>query len=99
MENKKIIAEFIGYANNRPLTDGSLTLYNDWNNLMGVVEKINQIDNQRFTVLINSMDCKVYDNIKNVIVYDSVGRYNPDELKQSIYYTCIGFIKWYNQQK
>ena len=45
IENNKLIAEFMGYANKRPLTDSLLEkLYNDWNSIMPVVEKIRVID-------------------------------------------------------
>ena len=111
-ENNKIIAEFMGWKMNSPSTfpiqlhqeeetqgNWKLLFHSDWNWLMEVILKINQFDNQRFSVLISSMDCKINDNLKNKIVSDSFGRFNPDELKESIYKAVVEFIKWYNNQK
>jgi len=68
----------------------------DWNWLMEVVMKINQFENQRFSCLINSMDCNIYDNVNSEIVVTSFGDFNTEQLKESIYTACVKFIKWYN---
>ena len=45
IETKRLIAKFMNYANNRPLADGLLkSLYNDWNSLIPVVEKIKSLN-------------------------------------------------------
>ncbi len=75
-----------------------LLYHSDWNWLMEVILKINQFENQRFSCLINSMDCKIHDNERNKFIVDSYGRFTPDELFKSIYTCVVYFIKWYNNQ-
>lgn len=111
-ENNKIIAEFMNWKVQKrdfpncknPITkewefNPVFKYHLDWNLLMEVVEKINQFEDQRFSCLINSMDCNVFDNVKNKVVASSFGRFTPDQLKESIYNACVEFIKWYNQQQ
>lgn len=106
-ENNKLIADFMDlkvvnslafFKVNGENAIGEMQYNSNWNWLMEVVLKINQFENQRFTVVINSMDCKIYDNERNKWIVDSYGRYNPDELIQAIYYCVSNFIKWHNQQ-
>ena len=68
----------------------------DWNWLMKVVEKINTIDEDRFTVQIFSMDTYIYDSKYRNFIIKTELTYNPDELIKSVYNTCVKFIKWYN---
>ena len=68
----------------------------DWNWLMKVVEKINTIDEDRFTVQIFSMDTYIYDSKDRNFIIKTELTYNPDELIKSVYNTCVKFIKWYN---
>ena len=70
----------------------------DWNWLMSVVEKINTIDEDRFTVQIFSMDTYIYDSKDRNFIIKTELIYNPDELIKSVYNTCVEFIKWYNKQ-
>ena len=94
-ENNKLIAEFLHGKN----AVHPNQYHENWNELMPVILKINQFENQRYSILINSMDCKIHDNLKNKTIADSFGRFTPDELIKSIYSACVEFIKWYNEQQ
>ena len=74
----------------------NLIFHKDWNWLMKVVEKINTIDEDRFTVQIFSMDTYIYDSKDRNFIIKTELTYNPDELIKSVYNTCVKFIKWYN---
>ena len=95
-ENNKLIAEFMNYANNRPITDSLANkLYNDWNSLMEVVEKIERLD-FKFEILSTRVD--IVDNR----VIDFKKRFEPiiKETKiEAVYNACVEFIKWYNNNK
>jgi hypothetical protein len=97
-ENNKLIAEFMGYANKRPLTDSLLEkLYNDWNSIMPVVDKIDslELDGDTFAVDIYQTGAQIF----------QYGNYNTELLTvdganrmQATYKICVEFIKWYNEQ-
>lgn len=76
----------------------TMCYHSDWNWLMSVVEKINTIDEDRFTVQIFSMDTYIYDSKDRNFIIKTELIYNPDELIKSVYNTCVEFIKWYNEQ-
>lgn len=103
-ENNKIIAKFMGLT---IITDGisffdtdykPLKKYDsDWNWLMEVVLKINQLEYNRYSIRINQVDCKIYDFNNDKIIFDSFGRFNQNELIQAVYSSVVDFIKWHNQ--
>lgn len=69
-----------------------------WDWIMPVVEKINIMDDYKFTVIIKSMDVEIYDNITNKIVFESEMKWEADELINSLNEAVTEFIVWYNQQ-
>lgn len=104
IENNKLIAEFMGYANGRPLTNELLkTLYNDWNSLMPVIEKIESLG------FVTELSGNEYHNFFTIshplrpcnehIV--SIGRTDipPINKKETTYKAVIEFIKWFNLNK
>lgn len=105
-ENNKLIAEFMNWDSNESKTvfyeptdevqgiDG-FTLENlpfdNWNWLMKVVEKIESLENHGFTIYrkttnINGLPIELANTKKATKI-------------EAVYNACIGFIKWYNQQK
>lgn len=104
-----IIANFMGcrYDENRNSHEDSEYYYEDceleyhhnWNWLMEVVERINLIDDYRFTVYIASMDTRIEDSVTGNIVIDINCKHAVDELIKSVYEAVVEFIKWYNSAK
>lgn len=89
--NNKQIAEFMGIK----LTPNSY--HTSWNKLMLVVEKINLLDDYRYTVYIASMDTRIEDNHTGKIIVDINCKHSIDELIQSVYMAAVEFIQWYNE--
>lgn len=74
----------------------STKYHSDWNWLMEVVEKIENLGYPIDIIQYHSIDkqfCGVYNNGKRIVT-------NIAESKmEAVYNTCVEFIKWYNQQK
>ena len=82
IENKRLVATFMNYANGRPLTDDLLDkLYNDWNEIIPVVQEVKRKANE-----IKYFDMVGLEQRLNPFNYD----------KGLILKGCIEFIKWYN---
>ena len=100
IKNNKLIAEFMNYANSRPITDSLANkLYNDWNSLMEVVEKIESLGYNIDTMKVDitkyqsSQFCGIYIDGKRIYT-------NYCETKiEAVYNACVEFIKWYNNNK
>lgn len=75
----------------------SVNQYNEnWNELMLVVKKVEQIEESDFTVYINNDGCK----ISGVELYPYLHIVELSTTKiQAVYNACVEFIKWYNEQK
>ena len=106
--NNKLIAEFMGLTNHyndnsmmvRKKPEGNVVLYvydldydSSWDWLMPVVEKINLLDDYRYTVYIASMDTKIVDNISGNVIVEIDCKHSIDELRQSVYEAVVEFIK------
>ena len=107
-ENNKLLAEFLGLSycekykyegwytnhehNYRICDFDGLKYHSDWNWLMEVVEKIKDINNEI---------CKkeIDENAKshNSLLVINTGLCNVDKL--TVFYACVEFIKWYNENK
>ena len=113
LNENKMIAEFMGYnlevVNDEiyftlddmleTLSDEELHYHTDWDWLMGVVLKINIIDDYRYTVQINSMDTYIHDLKNGGFIFQSQMKWQPDELINSVYEAVVEFIKWYTHTK
>jgi len=112
MKPNKVIAEFMevkfdkgnfynmGYdifSNGNLYRSHELKYHTSWDWLMPVVEKINLLDNYRYTVYIASMDTKIVDNISGNVIVEIDCKHSIDELRQSVYEAVVKFIK--NQTK
>lgn len=109
-ENNKIIAEFMDISFTKdnkanhprikaPYPPVECFKYSsDWNWLMEVVLRINILEYHRYSVRINQVDCKIYDSNNDKIIVDSFGRFTQKELIKAVYFSCVEFVKWYNQQ-
>ena len=90
MDSNKLIAEFMGVE----YTGTRVKDYDtSWDWLMPVVEKINLLDDYRYTVYIASMDTKIVDNISGNVIVDIDCKHSVDELIQSVYEAVVEFIK------
>lgn len=69
----------------------------DWNSLMPVVEKINLINDFKYSVSIYTMDCYIENKI-GVVVAKCECQNNPDELITSVFNAIVDFINWYNKK-
>ena len=104
LENNKLIAEFMDvfisdYTSEeeewiKTFNENDLLYHNSWDWLMPVVVKINSTTS--FTVVIQSMDCYVYNADSGIKVTSEQMKWNPDELIKSVYDTVIQFIKYLN---
>lgn len=85
IENKRLIATFMEYANGRPLNDNLLdTLYNDWNSIIPLIQEVKVKAKE-----INYVDMVGLEQRLNPFNYELF----------SIVKGCIEFIKIYNQKK
>jgi len=97
IESKRLIATFMNYAGGKPLTDELLlTLYNDWNSIMPVVDKIEDIivdgDNS-FNVTIGATNyCVIQDSWGELIEISDI--YRETKLL-TVEATIVKFIQWY----
>ena len=110
MENNKLIAEFIGmqktdlgwFDNEEVLklsdnTFDNLLFNTDWNWLMSVVTKINNMPDELITdtnylVRIESKSCVILDGNR-----DYAFSLNKDSTIKATYETVLTFIKWHNE--
>jgi hypothetical protein len=109
LENNKLIAEFLGATfkenefyfpaivfktGKNYFENHELKFHSDWNWLMEVVEKI---ENLGYNFQITSKDATVLQN--HGAIYQSL-IYKVDGLNkmQATYQTVVEFIKWYNAQ-
>jgi ABC-type Fe3+-hydroxamate transport system substrate-binding protein len=92
-DNNKLLAEFMNYANGKPITDSlanNINYQNDWNVLMGVVEKIESLG---YDVIILHSSVEVTSpDIDFETIYGSSETYSKIE---AVYNTCVEFVKWY----
>lgn len=70
----------------------------DWNWIMEVVQRINTIDDFKYTVRIYSMDIEIYNNETGDTIVNLFSDYSTDQLILSVYGACVEFVKWYNEQ-
>lgn len=95
-KNDKIIDVF---NDNKLLNKGisydCMNYINNWNLLMEVVEKIESLENNRFSVEIHKGHCNIYDMVE---MEEIVSIFNEDK-KKSCYLGVIDFIKYYKKQK
>ena len=110
IENNKLIAEFLEF---NLTTDGIQTLYydkqnslkvlpkfhNDWNWLIGVVERIEGFEDEnrcaKYNVNIQQCFVEIIDNHSS----ETIIEVDCNSKIQAVYNACVEFIKWYNKQK
>ena len=81
------------------LTLKDLKYHKDWNRLMSVVEKIENLQDENncaiYNVQIEQSFTEIIDNhTSETIIYDI----DADSKIEAVYNTVIEFIKWYNEQ-
>ena len=106
IENNKLIAEFLSVENpyhkghyicpNGIATEPKYMRFDsDWNWLMEVIEKIENLETNRFDFQINQWNSRIFDHENTEFIVDL----NANSKIESVYNACVEFIKWYNQQK
>jgi hypothetical protein len=105
MKDNKLIAEFMGlqfskgeyyrplYNSGDWIPENELQYHTSWDWLMPVIEKLNLLDDYKYTVFISSADTKIVDNITNNVIVDISCKHSVDELIQSVYQAVVEFIK------
>jgi hypothetical protein len=83
--------------NGRLETLAILNYHISWDWLMPVVEKINLLDDYRYTFLIGSMDAQIVDNVTNDVIVEVSCKHSVDELIKSVYDAVVEFIKQHNK--
>lgn len=74
----------------------NLTYNDDWQMIMQVVEKIEELEDGAFDVSIYTGQTVVCEWMSGREVSQSE---NPDGKILQVYESCLDFIKWYNQNK
>lgn len=95
-ENNKLLAEFMNYANSKPITDSlANSLYKDYNSLMSVVEKIEKLGFEFFIV---ESRCRIAHNtdksIETIIDFEILGT-----KIEAVYNACVEFVEWWNKNQ
>jgi hypothetical protein len=99
-ENNKLMAEFMGLTiitdgisffdiNYKPLKN----YHSDWNWLMEVVDKIESMD---FVLNIRQGHVSIVNNSGKTPFYTGSDIVEESKI-ESVYNTCVEFIKWYNK--
>lgn len=104
-ENNKIIVEFLELQTQLHMCEHPLTgeyvdledldFNSDWNCLMKVVEKIENLPNGRFKIEIYNNICRIYDHEE----FDEVVELSENTKIEATCNACVEFIEWHNQQK
>lgn len=99
-ENNKLLAEFMNYANSRPITDSlANSLYKDYNSLMSVAEKIETVetkDGRTFTIDMHRDSVLIFEyglTTNEIVFTEGKGRL------ENLYNACIEFVKWWNKEQ
>ena len=79
----------VGYL----LAPSNLMFHTDWNWLMEVVEKIENIEDCGIDIFFGSVE--IYKDGRTII---KVSTKHKTKI-ESVYNACLDFIKWYNEQK
>lgn len=87
--------EDIFFTDSKTFTLEELKFHSDWNWLMEVVEKIEEIENIRFNVETSQDTCRIYDceNFEDIVNIEYA-----DTKIQAVYQAVVAFINWHNQQ-
>ena len=68
---------------------------NNWNDLIFLTEKIEEIEGNRFKVEIYNNVCRIYDHQE----YEDITEITAETKIKATKNACVEFILWYNQQK
>ena len=90
-ENNNIIVEFMNHYEN--MGNKGLLYHKDWNWLMEVVEKIEDLN---YSIEINKQEENDYQCL--VVKKDILIQEFSSTKIQAVYNACVEFIKWYNEK-
>lgn len=95
-------SELIGYKkdeNDIFRLPSQLKYHSDWNWLMGVVERIEFLDNGKFDVNLLKNGTQIFEyQAGGKVIIDNVGEISFDNKIEHVYQAVVEFIKWYNNQ-
>lgn len=96
IEQKKLIAEFVGYPTvtlaGRVSDELTKLLYNDWNSLMSVVE---YIESKGYDFSIDNCYARIWDGGES----DFELEFSEKTKFKTVFTAILGFIEWYNSEK
>ena len=111
VENNKLIAEFLGYSQPHPDYPNTtywykkdcqpltiLLFHSDWNWLMRVVEKIENLQDENNCAIYNVQIEQCFVEIIENHTSDTIISTDANSKLEAVYNACVEFIKWYNQQ-
>ena len=113
VENNKLIAEFMGlsyckkhlyegwyknHEHNHRLCDfNGLKYHSDWNWLMRVVEKIENLQDENSCAIYNVQIEQCFVEIIINHTSETIVEVDCNSKIQAVYQACVEFIKWYNK--
>jgi len=89
-ENNKLILEFMGEPHK---VWQDLAYHSDWNWLMEVVEKIENLGSK--SAIVNHLGKHIF----TVSLNDNIISEDGNTKIEAVYNACVEFIKWYNENK
>lgn len=103
IEEKRLIATFMNYAGGKPLTDGLLhSLYNDWNSIMPVIEKIELMNKETGCMGVFTFFGLGHTKIscyKKEMLMHEINIMDESYGMMPTYDAVVKFIQWYDKQK
>ena len=109
IENNKLIAEFLGFE----LTTDSISIlyytedrglkqlpkfHSNWNWLMSVVEKIENLQDENNCAIYNVQIEQSFTEIIDNHTSETIVEVDSNSKIEAVYQSCVEFIKWYNEQ-
>ena len=80
------------------LQDFELEFHSDWNWLMSVVEKIENLQDENNCAIYNVQIEQSFTEIIDNHTSETIVEVDSNSKIQAVYQACVEFIKWYNEQ-
>lgn len=110
VENNKLFAEFLGYSQPHPDYPNTtywykkdcqpltiLLFHSDWNWLMRVVEKIENLQDENSCAIYNVQIEQCFVEIIINHTSETIVEVDSNSKIQAVYQACVEFIKWHNK--
>ena len=80
------------------LQDFELEFHSDWNWLMSVVEKIENLQDENNCAIYNVQIEQSFTEIIDNHTSETIVEVDSNSKIEAVYQSCVEFIKWYNEQ-